>query len=306
MTDRHQWTVLADRAAQQLMPTVASANSCCSARACTLTARTAHAARTECGPCRRWPSRSDVMRWMSLPGVAADLAPVVGVRWPGQTASSKPMSWDWRVTAGAALAISSRTGGSGRIRPRGADGAHPCRPHRGLRANRQYRRRGGVAPRADHNRWPQRLRPRRAARGCRGHPRLLRLLLSNHRMQPGLHLLLPGACGADTTPRHGRPMRGARPMLGALGRPDGRRSSSTSARSRWPERRSASCSPGRAPRPRRRGRPCRASIQTNGTTLDEDLADFLADHDVAVGISLDGPREVHDAARVFPQRRRLI
>jgi len=48
-----------------------------------------------------------------------------------------------------------------------------------------------------------------------------------------------------------------------------------------------------------RGKTLRASIQTNGTTLDEDLADFLADHDVAVGLSLAGPREVHDAARVF-------
>jgi radical SAM protein with 4Fe4S-binding SPASM domain len=48
-----------------------------------------------------------------------------------------------------------------------------------------------------------------------------------------------------------------------------------------------------------RGKTLRASIQTNGTTIDESLADFLADHDVAVGISLDGPREVHDAARVF-------
>jgi uncharacterized protein len=50
---------------------------------------------------------------------------------------------------------------------------------------------------------------------------------------------------------------------------------------------------------RTRGKTLRASIQTNGTTLDDSLADFLADNEVAVGISLDGPREVHDAARVF-------
>ncbi|HUC58943.1 MAG TPA: radical SAM protein [Streptosporangiaceae bacterium] len=48
-----------------------------------------------------------------------------------------------------------------------------------------------------------------------------------------------------------------------------------------------------------RGKTLRASVQTNGTTLDDELADFLARHDVAVGISLDGPRQLHDAARVF-------
>jgi radical SAM protein with 4Fe4S-binding SPASM domain len=49
----------------------------------------------------------------------------------------------------------------------------------------------------------------------------------------------------------------------------------------------------------RRGKALRASIQTNGTTLGDELADFLAEYEVAVGISLDGPQDVHDAARRF-------
>lgn len=48
-----------------------------------------------------------------------------------------------------------------------------------------------------------------------------------------------------------------------------------------------------------RGKRLRASIQTNGTTIDDDLADFLSRYHVSVGISLDGPEEIHDAARRF-------
>ena len=40
------------------------------------------------------------------------------------------------------------------------------------------------------------------------------------------------------------------------------------------------------------------SIQTNGTLLDEDWCRFLAAEDFAVGISLDGPQELHDRYRV--------
>jgi len=39
-------------------------------------------------------------------------------------------------------------------------------------------------------------------------------------------------------------------------------------------------------------------IQTNGTLLDEDWCRFLAAEDFAVGISLDGPQELHDCYRV--------
>lgn len=40
------------------------------------------------------------------------------------------------------------------------------------------------------------------------------------------------------------------------------------------------------------------SIQTNGTLLDEQWCRFLADNAFLVGLSIDGPRELHDAYRV--------
>lgn len=40
------------------------------------------------------------------------------------------------------------------------------------------------------------------------------------------------------------------------------------------------------------------TIQTNGTKLDAEWARFFREHDVLVGISIDGPREIHDAFRV--------
>jgi uncharacterized protein len=39
-------------------------------------------------------------------------------------------------------------------------------------------------------------------------------------------------------------------------------------------------------------------LQTNGTLLDEDWARFLKEHRFLVGLSLDGPRDVHDRYRV--------
>jgi MoaA/NifB/PqqE/SkfB family radical SAM enzyme len=36
-------------------------------------------------------------------------------------------------------------------------------------------------------------------------------------------------------------------------------------------------------------------MQTNGTLIDDDWAEFLAERDVLVGISIDGPREIHNA-----------
>ncbi|MBN1812449.1 MAG: anaerobic sulfatase maturase [Anaerolineae bacterium] len=40
------------------------------------------------------------------------------------------------------------------------------------------------------------------------------------------------------------------------------------------------------------------ALQTNGTLLDDAWCRFLREHDFLVGLSLDGPREVHDAYRV--------
>ena len=49
---------------------------------------------------------------------------------------------------------------------------------------------------------------------------------------------------------------------------------------------------------RRPGMTFENTIQTNGTRLDEAWGAFLAEHGFLVGISIDGPREVHDAHRV--------
>ncbi len=40
------------------------------------------------------------------------------------------------------------------------------------------------------------------------------------------------------------------------------------------------------------------TIQTNGVLLDEEWAAFFKEHDVLVGLSVDGPREIHDRYRV--------
>ena len=36
------------------------------------------------------------------------------------------------------------------------------------------------------------------------------------------------------------------------------------------------------------------TIQTNGTLLDDEWGEFLAEHGFLVGLSIDGPREMHD------------
>lgn len=51
------------------------------------------------------------------------------------------------------------------------------------------------------------------------------------------------------------------------------------------------------------GKTIRNTLQTNGTLLDEAWCDFLAGAGFMVGISLDGPRALHDAGRVDKQGR---
>jgi uncharacterized protein len=45
------------------------------------------------------------------------------------------------------------------------------------------------------------------------------------------------------------------------------------------------------------GRPVSNHVQTNGMLVDADWAALFADHDVLVGLSIDGPRALHDSVR---------
>ena len=49
--------------------------------------------------------------------------------------------------------------------------------------------------------------------------------------------------------------------------------------------------------------PARLQIQTNGTLLSEETADFLASARFAIGVSLDGRAAANDIARFYPDRR---
>ena len=53
-----------------------------------------------------------------------------------------------------------------------------------------------------------------------------------------------------------------------------------------------------AERYRRPGQDIQHTIQTNGTLLTDEWCELLHDHEFLVGLSIDGPRELHDAYRV--------
>src|SRR5690606_31559259 len=53
-----------------------------------------------------------------------------------------------------------------------------------------------------------------------------------------------------------------------------------------------------ADRYRRPGQRLVHTIQTNGTRLDDEWGAFFKEHDFLVGLSVDGPRHIHDSYRV--------
>ena len=49
---------------------------------------------------------------------------------------------------------------------------------------------------------------------------------------------------------------------------------------------------------RRPGQHVQHTLQTNGTLIDAQWCEFLREHNFLVGLSIDGPRALHDAYRV--------
>ncbi|MEM4230469.1 MAG: radical SAM protein [Candidatus Pacearchaeota archaeon] len=49
-----------------------------------------------------------------------------------------------------------------------------------------------------------------------------------------------------------------------------------------------------------RGKKFNFKIETNGTLIDDEIAEFIKKNNISVGVSIDGPKELHDKARKYP------
>ncbi len=52
-----------------------------------------------------------------------------------------------------------------------------------------------------------------------------------------------------------------------------------------------------------RNLPVNHALQTNGILLDAEYANFFKKHDFLLGVSLDGPKNIHDAYRIYPNKK---
>lgn len=52
-----------------------------------------------------------------------------------------------------------------------------------------------------------------------------------------------------------------------------------------------------------KGKDMEFGITTNGTIVTDEIADFCKEHNIKVSVSIDGPKEVHDLCRVYPDGR---
>jgi uncharacterized protein len=61
----------------------------------------------------------------------------------------------------------------------------------------------------------------------------------------------------------------------------------------------AACERIRLQRAARPDRECRILLQTNGSLITSEDCIFFKDHDISVGVSMDGPQRIHDTSRIY-------